>query len=422
MSVVGGRCFLLVAVLFVGLGFHSEGMATDEFSFQVDGFGSLGLSLSDSDSLGFIRDYHQKESIERGKIAWLADSDLGVQFAAQYANFSTVLQLLARERLDNDPYRFVNYAYIDVRLGKGFTLRLGKNPLELYLSSDNRAVGYSLLPLRPVSEFYTMLFEESYPGVDLIYRTRFRDGVLTFQGFTGTFCASLFPEGGGGDTFRYDPMVGFVAKYNNEAGLFSASYLWGNVTDVTPLIREQLFPALTSLESYGVPGAEEFAKMARIDDVPVHYFIVGASTEMGAWQLRGEANFFLLNYVGNTRMASAYLQAGYAMGNWTPYVILAGGYTKKDKVEIPAAYLAGLPQEAAFIADTANGIYKRLAFNQVSVNLGVRWDFHSKMAMKIQWGYYHVQGGGILLWNALDSEAYNGGDVNILSTSIDFVF
>ncbi len=158
MIAVGWRHFCLLLVVL--LGFYSTSVAADSLSYNVNGFGTLGLSFSDSDSLGFIRDYQQKESVEKGSIAWLADSSLGVQFNVRYSNVSAVLQVLARERLDSDPYRLLNYAYIDVQLGDGFTVRVGKNPLEMYLSSDNRSVGYSLLPAHPVSEFYT----NSYSG------------------------------------------------------------------------------------------------------------------------------------------------------------------------------------------------------------------------------------------------------------------
>ncbi len=217
-------------------------------------------------------------------------------------------------------------------------------------------------------------------------------------------------------------MVGLVVKYNKEKTLVSFGYLWGNVTDPAPILKDQLYPSLRLLESYGISEAGDFAEMARLDDVPVHYFIAGASTQAGDWTFKGEANYFLFDKIGNTRMLSAYLQAGYAIGEWTPYIIFAGGHTKKERIEIPAASLESLPEEAVFIAGMANSFYKRLAFNQVSVNLGVRWDLRRNMAVKTQWGYYHVQGGGILLWNALDNRAYDGGDVNIVSACLDFIF
>ncbi len=392
-----------------------------DFRYLVNTFGTFSLSGSDSDTLGFIRDYHQKEPVEKGEVAWLADTNLGVQLKADYGSFSGGLQLLARERNENELEDFISYAYIDARIGHDFTVRVGKNPLELYLSSDNRAVGYSQLMLRPAPEFYAMLFQESYPGIDLRYVHHLMDGILTLQGFTGTFDVSLLPGDGAETDYRYDPMAGFVAKYSTFDSTFIASYLWANVTDVAPAFK-QLAVALSQLDGYGVPGAGRFADIVGMDDVSVHYFIAGASTQKDEWVIRGELNHFWFEQVGDIHITTAYLLVGHVLGEWTPYGVLAGIHTKKDDIEIPLQALAGFPQEAAFVAESMNNLYKRIYSKQVSVNLGVRWDFRPNMAMKVQWGFYHVDGGGILLWNALDERAYDGGDVNVLSASLDFVF
>ncbi len=416
--------FLLSFLLLFLPGWCSVALAAvGDFKFEVNAFGSLSCSLSDSDSLGFIRDYQQKKPVEKGEFTCLADSNIGVQFNTRYKNFSAVLQLLARERLESDLRHLVNYAYIDVLLGSDFTVRVGKNPLELYLSSDNRVVSYSLLPLRPVSEFYTMLFDESYPGVDLHYRRQFEDGLLTLDAFTGTFDAALLPESVGTKDFGYDPMAGVAVRYSIGESVFLVSYLWARVTDIHPIIERTLLPAMQFFEKIGVPHSREFVEMVRTDSAPVHYFVIAGSTQMKNWVFRGEANYVLFDFIGNMRISSGYLQAGYEIGNWTPYAVLAGVYTKKDDIELSVdSFAEELPEDIVYAAYLANGLYRRLASRQFSLNLGVRWDFHPGMAMKVQWGYYHVRGGGILLWDALNEDAYNGGDVNVLSASVDFAF
>lgn len=413
---------MLVSALLLGSGFCSLCVAgIEDVRFRVNTFGSLSLSVSDSDTLGFIRDYHQKTPVEQGKIVWQADSSLGVQLNAHYKKFSGGVQLFARERKENDLEHLINYAYIDTRIGHDCTVRIGRNPLELYLASDNRAIGYSQLILRPVPEFYAMLFGESYPGVDVHYTRRLTTGILSLEGFAGTFDVSLLTRDTATTDYRYDPMVGFVVKFSTFDSTFLASYLWANVTDVAPVFK-QLGPALSLLDSYGIPDADKFRKIVDMDDVPVHYFIAGASTQKNAWIVKGEVNHFWFKQVGDIHISTAYLLVGYVTGEWTPYGVLAGVHTRKDDLGIPVAAFAGFPQEAVSVAETLNSLYKRVYSGQLSFTLGVRWDFRQNMALKMQWGYYHVDGGGLLLWNALDEKAYDGGDVSVVSVSLDFAF
>ncbi len=412
----------LALVSSFGLGSLSTVMAaTGDFSFRVNTFGTLGLASSDSDTLGFIRDYQQKEPLEKGKISWLADSNLGVQFNARYKKISGGIQLLARDRTDNDLRHLINYAYLDVQFGHNFIVRVGKNPLELYLSSDNRAVGYSQLLLRPVSEFYAMLFEESYPGIDARYSWQLENGILTLEGFTGTFDISFLPENTASKDYSYDPMVGVILKYSTFDSTFLLSYLWANVTDVAPLFSS-LIPVFSLLDNYRVPCADRFADIARIDDSSVHYFIAGASTQLDEWTLKGEVNHFMFKDMGDIQLTTGYLLAGYVWGEWTPYGVIAGVHTKKDKLKIPLESLAGFPDDVVLASAMMNSLYERVGSDQISLNLGVRWDFRPGMAMKAQWGTYHVKGGGVLLWDALSEKAYDGGNVNIFSASLDFAF
>ncbi len=417
------NCVVLFAALFVGLGALCTDSLAGEGDFKANVFGSLGLSLSDSGSLGFIRDYDQRMPVRRGELSYLGDSNLGVQFFAQYKKISGVLQFLGRDRQGSDVEHFVNYAYVDVHVSNELTLRIGKNPLEIYLTSDNRAVGYSQLWIRPVPEVYSLLFAESCPGVDIRYDQPLGDGILTVNGFVGTLGISLLPKTASSADYdyKYDPLLGIAVRFSTFDSVFFVSYMNARVKHLDAELAS-LTPVFTSMALYGIPGADKFARFTGMDDVPVHYIIAGGSTELDEWILKGEVDCFVFEQVGNLRVTTGYLMAGYRLGEWIPYGILAGLHLKKDNIEIPVASLAEFPQEAALAAEAMNTIYKHVHGGQVSVNLGVRWDFRPEMAMKLQWGHYWVKEGGSLLWRTLNEEGYDKAQVNVLSASFDFAF
>ncbi len=59
---------------------------------------------------------------------------------------------------------------------------------------------------------------------------------------------------------------------------------------------------------------------------------------------------------------------------------------------------------------------------QDTLSLGVRWDLHSRAALKLQWDSTRVHDGGYgLMWRA---EGKNRGDdrIDLVSITLDFVF
>jgi len=58
--------------------------------------------------------------------------------------------------------------------------------------------------------------------------------------------------------------------------------------------------------------------------------------------------------------------------------------------------------------------------DQHSASLGLRWDFSHTAALKVQWDHSWVSAGGWGLWPAGD--AARGGEINVLTTTVDWVF
>lgn len=414
----GAGSVILLAAFFV-VPVHAE--RVDDPILSVYTFGTVSLSTSDSDDLGFVRDYQQNSPLQKGRFSYLADSNFGLQLTSVYKKVTGTVQLLARGRIENDLEHLVNYAFIDFHLTRDVTLRLGKNPFELYLSSDNREVGYSQMMVRPVSEFYTLLFVESYPGIDMRYQHVLSGGILTLNGFAGAFDVSFLPESGTSKDYSYDPMAGLTVRYETFESTYLFSYLTARISDLSTsldLLRKQLH----SLRGSSVPGVDHLEESFDLEGAFAHYFIAGISTQLGNWALQSEVNYFLLHRVGNMRLLSGYMSAGYHIGNWTPYGILAGICSRKDDSGFDRSARSTLPEEAAAMVQLADIFYERVSANQLSVGLGLRWDFHPGVAMKFQWGHYWVERDGIMLWKALNEEAHTGGEVDLFSLSLDYAF
>ncbi len=422
-----GLCFsvkrvyaALVFALLVCCPFYAYSF--DEFQYNINAFGTVGMSTSDSDSLGFLWDYEQNDVTEKGHFSLLGESRLGLQFRGRYKWLSATVQLLGRDRISNGFNNFVNFAFLDFYFGRNLTVRVGKNPWEVYLNSDTRAVGYSQLAVNPSPEFYMLRFGESYSGIDIRYRLDLENGVFTLGGFVGTSDVDFLPEKYSSVDFRYKPVAGINVRYSNDQATFFASYFWANATDFTPLLRE-MAEIMRGMVQRGIPGAMDYLPMTEMDNTSTHNLIAGFSADIGNWTLLGEGNLFSFDKVGSTRMYIGYLTAGYHLGNWTPYGTLAGVHTTKDKLGFDPATFAYYPPEVAELMRFTNELYDRVYSSQTSINLGLRWDFYPGASLKWQWGHYRISDGGTALWRVQDEKAFfEGGNVNVFSTALDFAF
>ncbi len=393
----------------------------DDFHYRINMFGTLGFSTSDSERLGFIWDYEQDDAAEKGHLSLKGDSNLGVQFRGSTRWFSGTLQLLARDRAEYEWQDFISLAFIDFYFGRNLTLRAGKIPWEVYLHSDSRAVGYSQLAVRPPPEFYALRFGESYSGIDIRYKQAVASGFLTMGLFAGT-CEINFSSGGPNEiNMIYRPMAGVNTRYEVDQLTLFASYLWANATDFSPLFRRMAM-VVRGMEQQGVPGAVDFREILEMDDVSTHNLMAGFLADVGNWTFQGEGNLFLFDKVGSTKMYMGYLLAGYRIGNWIPYTILAGSDATKDDIGFSPAVIANSPREAAGLMLLLNDLYNGIYADQTSVNVGLRWDFRPGAALKWQLGHYRIEDHGAVLWRPLDERASEGRDINVFSTALDFAF
>ena len=73
------------------------------------------------------------------------------------------------------------------------------------------------------------------------------------------------------------------------------------------------------------------------------------------------------------------------------------------------------------LAAETNYVLNENRLRQTTWSLGVRWDFASKMAWKLQMDRSKVSDPGSALWD-IQSPTWSGGSRTVVSTSIDFIF
>ncbi len=118
-----------------------------------------------------------------------------------------------------------------------------------------------------------------------------------------------------------------------------------------------------------------------------------------------------------------YLSGGYRLGKFTPY--LTYGEAKADNLSDPGLDLSTVPPS---LADTAAGL--NAALNsllskkrvQNTLSIGGRWDFMTNVALKLQYDHTDIGAGSSGVLINLQPGFQTGGEVNLFSATINFVF
>ncbi|BFM10298.1 hypothetical protein R50072_04510 [Simiduia litorea] len=309
----------------------------------------------------FLADYPIVSSYDEDW-SFTPESLIGIQANANLAQGLTATAQLVGRGADDYNAR-LEWAYLSYDINDNWTFQAGKKRLPLFYYSDFYDVGYAYVWMRPPADTYTwQIF--NYNGANLNYRDTWGEWA---------FGASVY---GGNEDSKDNQLLSefFFLEPTRE--------IWKDILGgVVTLSRDWLEVRLTHMQytnkryRSGVPvlwdGKDErqgkFYGMAVNGDFGNFFFL----TELNRLDLGGNLD-------------TGMLTLGYRVGDYTPFV---GYSTFKEDAE-------GDPED------------------HNTTFLGLRWDFHSSAAFKIQ--YDEVKD------NSFDLAV--AGDSKSLTFGIDVVF
>jgi hypothetical protein len=191
----------------------------DYFSFS--GFGTLGLVETDTNQGQFIRDNEFSGATTHA--SFNVDSDLGLQGTVQPTTWlSGTVQLLSKERTDNNISTEVEWAYVKVEPVEGLTFLGGRMDLPMFLVSDFRDVNYANTWVRPPNEVYGQAFLNRLEGGEARYRLPIKTTTLTVTVLAGNSSLPL-----DGTELKVKNVRGWNALWETDWVTLRAGRVWG---------------------------------------------------------------------------------------------------------------------------------------------------------------------------------------------------
>lgn len=290
------------------------------------------------------------------------DSKYGLQFSADLSEgLTATAQLVGRGADDYDPA--FEWAYLSYELNDHWTIQAGKKRLPLYYYSDFFDVSYAYLWVRPAADNYTwQIF--NYTGINALFNYQVGEWAVSGNIYTGR-------EDDGKNKLLSDYFFRSPVRE-----------IWENIVGgVVSFNRDWLDLRLTYMTYENrrfIDGEARIWPSTGTDTRRGKFMGFSANIDYNNWLLLSELNRLQLD---NDNLDTYMVSGGYRIGDWTPFIAYAD-------------------------FDATGEVHN-------TTSVGVRWDFHSSAAFKLQ-------------YDSVNDKGYDGGQVagdsKALTFGVDLVF
>ncbi|MCL2919097.1 porin [Shewanella litorisediminis] len=370
---------------------------------QINGFASIvaGSSLDDDESLyGYDSEIDFNQNT---KFAIQVAADLG-------GGLRATAQLLSRGRDDYDVE--FEWAYLSYDITDNLMLMAGRQRFNLYKYSDYIDVGFAYHWIIPPQGVYSLPFS-SGEGVGLVYSTLWGD---TDVGVTYKYITSsiddYIPSGTNVDAAPYSAK-GHILNLNFTTGDFEYGLNLGYVSDLSYEYPD-LIALAAAVNATGLFPAQASDDILPIDD-SASIIGVHAKYDPGSWFVLAEYTSIDLDPSAFALQDSAFVSGGIRFGAFTLHATYGWDENKPQYDALDAmlpVYNAlpptAQPQVAPLIGLTQMALETQQQ-DSYYYTLGMRWDFHSSAAFKVE-------------YTAFTNDKGPATDGQVLLMGVDLVF
>ncbi|HAT32039.1 MAG TPA: hypothetical protein DCW29_14635 [Janthinobacterium sp.] len=393
-------------------------------SVKISGYGTAALTFSDTNDAQFGRPNQATGADKTPRTG--VDSNLGLQASTVINDWlSGTVQGLVRKDGEDDFGAELAWAFAKAKLSDNFSVRVGRMGLPVFMISDYRNVGYANTLLRPPGEMYSQVPMNSIDGVDATYQRGFGDTNVTAQLALGRTKATIAT--GANSVVHLEGKDIVALNLTAEHGPLTLRF--GRADTKISVDDSTLLNGLTAAlratgAGYHFDQLGPLADALEVKNKKASFTSLGLGLDWNNIVVQSEfAKRKSASYITDT--TSWYLMGGYRIGKFLPYYSHAN--LRIDTVvanTVPAACPAGYP---AACTPTLRALSAGVNVLQSTGNqgeqstdtIGMRWDFSTSAALKVQIDRVKPKNGQGLF---LQPKPGFTGPVTVGAVAIDFVF
>lgn len=412
------KALLLTLICFITmLPFGSMVLANGDDNLQLSGFASFGAGRINRSDLPFLN-YSEK-------LSFRSDTVIGGQAQYKISNrWSVTGQVVSRGFTFDDNDKFdpvLEWLFIRYQWSSTTRFRIGRMRTPFYLLSDSLEIGYSYPWVRPPVDVYSFLLSpiSNFNGVDFSTNFDIGDADLELQ---------LFAGNAEGEYLDFDIDISPITGANFIS-------IWDDITlryGITLAYTDAASKALTKFSrNYDFflavhPTFREIRDSHQTEGEWFQYHSLGLQWDIDSWSISSETYAIVgpdKDFANDAK--GWYISISKQIYDFSPYIVL--GYYKNvfsddiaeqiehSKLLVPE----GVPGLASLDALRNRNLQIIDTFDEKgkTYTAGIRYDFHSNAAVKIEVQYFNSTA---LLTR--DNETHSKEGSLLTSMVIDVVF
>lgn len=334
----------------------------------------------------------------------------------------TTFQFVVKDRLKNVLSESLEWGFIRYRPIEGLDIRLGRLGTDIFMLADYRQVGYTYPWVRPPHETYGMLSYYNLDGIDANKRIRIGSSALNIKMFYGR-SDKKFPVGLTDSDTLHIKFDGGGVSFNWEWETWKVRYSYATIE----VGNNNFLPLINGLMAAGPiwPEAYEIADDIRTESKTFQFNELGVIYDNNTWSVQAEA----VALDGDSSLIQStrhfYISIGRRIEQFTVYVTRGFVRSSNDVVHptVPSGYPLPIAMQLSALAYGAELTENGSRADEHNIGVGVRWDFTTKMALKLQAEQFEIDKYGSALWIKLDPLSPPKNEkANIVSVSLDVLF
>ncbi len=415
----------IIAIIILVTSAISNSYAND-LDVQFSGFASLTLSYTDDADIGFASNYLNEN--DTGFSA-TRDSILGGQANITLAkNWDSVLQVVLQDHAHKELNNFIELAFARYRPSRHWAIRAGRLNSDLYLLSEYPNVGYAYLWVRPPHEYYSFASTAGhYDGVDVEYSNALDQGFLRLKLAWGSSTAKL--KVNSQDFFiDFDNLATFSATYSLDAWTMRFSLSKTDLGDYKLAMLDEFLGLLDAVPQNIWPQAKALSNKFNTEGHTIEYAAFGLTYDNDNWLIQSEIGISESDWLVAPSVLNTYISIGYRVDSAIFYTSFSSAKNRHDVTQVTdPQFPLGTPEQVSQplqqLALATKAAVKQPIVHQHSINLGVKWQFSERLALKAQLDRFDIQPVGAGLW-ALSNPADvdTGHKIHMISLNASMVF
>jgi hypothetical protein len=399
----------------------------DDIDFS--GFGTLGLVSTDSKYYGYRRDISQEDGAFENEVDFNSVSVFGLQVDANINNsLDAVYQGVYRDQNDISFDSITSMAFLRYSPNATWSVRLGRTPVDLFLLSEYRDIGFAYTWAQAPSEVYGMQPYRHLDGLDITYNTQLSNLTLRSKIYAGKSKADISVIDASQE-FKLDNIYGISLSLEAINWSINARYAEVKFAKNT-LLQEALSQGISLIPDVIWPNSLEFAESLSLLNRRVNYTSLSGRYDFGSWQLLSEITRTQSDSAVIPRLHAGYISLVKRYKDHAFYIISA--FTDADNFDMSSLnvntqLLSFLPGGMTLfnVVDQNINFY---ASNQQTQSIGWRWDIRENLAFKMQLDHTKIEEKGGTLWLNKNTTSIPGElltpkeSINTLSTNLSFTF